>query len=177
MDIKNFLTNCEGEWFSQRTRYQVAVEKPDNSKSNLTIEILADDPAIVQLCQQYNLGDSAICFGIKTSWDTSVDWGKSKQVGSSFLAIVPDPNNPKNGKILRSGHLQNPSFQGEYAIGADGALTLTIQDNNICTEERLWFASENLRLRTLLVNNGKEFTQMAFYSEIRRITTKPTDSE
>ncbi|MEA5469251.1 phycobiliprotein lyase [Spirulina sp. 06S082] len=176
MDIKTFLTNSEGEWFSQRTRYQVAVEEPDNSKSNLTVELLVDDPGIVGLCQQYNISATTISFGIKTSWDTSVDWGKPKQVGSSFWAIVPDEKDGKTGKVLRSGQGQNASSQGVYAIGADSALTLTIQDNNICTEERLWFASENLRLRTLLVNNGQEFTQMAFYSEIRRITVKQTDS-
>ncbi|WP_204103428.1 MULTISPECIES: phycobiliprotein lyase [Spirulina sp. CCY15215] len=176
MDIKTFLTNSEGEWFSQRTLYQVAAEEPDNSKSNLTVEIVVGDPAVVGLCQQYNISAATISFGIKTSWDTSVDWGKPKQTGSSFWAIVPDEKNGKTGKVLRSQGRENASSQGVYAIGADGALTLTIQDNNICTEERLWFASENLRLRTLLVNNGKEFTQMAFYSEIRRMTAKPTDS-
>ncbi|MEM9543810.1 MAG: phycobiliprotein lyase, partial [Cyanobacteria bacterium P01_E01_bin.42] len=173
MDIKTFVTQSAGEWFSQRTRYQGAGQQPDNSKSNLTVELLEDDPAIGQLYQQYNIDSAALKFGLKTSWDTSVDWGKPKQIGSSFWAIVPDENDPQTGLILRSGLLQNPSAKGVYAIGADDALTLTITNNNICTSERIWFASENLRLRTLLVNNGKEFTQTSFYSEIRRPKPEP----
>ncbi|MBP0021582.1 MAG: phycobiliprotein lyase [Cyanobacteria bacterium SBLK] len=176
MDIKTFVTQSAGEWFSQRTRYQGAGKEPDNSKSNLTVELLEDDPAIVQLYQQYNIDSAAIKFGLKTRWDTSVDWGKPKQIGSSFWAIVPDENDPQIGMVLRSGLLPNPSSQGVYAIGADDALTLTTTNNNICTSERIWFASENLRLRTLLVNNGTEFIQTSFYSEIRRPPpqTRPT---
>ncbi|MGK7927893.1 MAG: phycobiliprotein lyase [Spirulina sp.] len=170
MDIKTFVTQSEGEWFSQRTRYRVTTEQPDNSKSNLTIELLNDHPTILQLCQQYRIDSTSPWFGMKTSWDTSVDWGKPKQVGSSFLAIVPDENNPQIGKILRS---HSSSSQGIYAIGADGALTLTIEENDISTEERIWFASENLRLRTLLVNRGRGFMETSFYSEIRRPKPQP----
>jgi phycoerythrin-associated linker protein len=177
MDIKTFVTQSEGEWFSQRTRYQVIGKEPDNSKANLTVELLKDDPAIAQLCQEYQISDSQICLGLKTSWDNSVDWGKPKQMGSSFWAIIPEEKNPQIGKVLRSGGLQNPSSQGIYAIGADAALTLTIAENNICTEERIWFASENLRLRTLLVSNGQEFIQTSFYSEIRRPKPQPKDEE
>ena len=80
MDIKEFFELSAGKWFVQRTSYQLCEEKPENSKSEITSEILAsDDSTVIQLCQQHRVDINSIWGGLKSSWDTGVDWGKTKQ--------------------------------------------------------------------------------------------------
>lgn len=172
MDIKTFLSLCQGMWFAQKTHY-VGSNQPDNGKADLNIEtIAADHPQTTQLCQQYQLDSAQSVGGIKTSWDTSVDWGKSQQRGSTVVILIADRQNPNQGDVIRH-QLPNQVNRGRYTLGEDNALTLLIEDQSTILEERQWFASENLRLRTAVVKHKDAVVQTCFYSEIRR---KPADS-
>jgi hypothetical protein len=62
---------------------------------------------------------------------------------------------------------------GQFAIGEDEALTLTTQHGETSSEERLWFASPNLRLRTSILKEANGFSATSFCSEIRMGVTKP----
>lgn len=167
MDIKEIIELCSGKWFSQRTSFQ---SKLESSKSEITIEFIAPDhPEVVQLCQQYQIDPTLALGGTKASWDNSVDWGKPKQTGSSLLVWIPQANEPKNGQILRSMG-QRHLAQGQYTLGSDDALTLSLKEDDRHSEERIWFASPNLRLRTSLVKQSNQSNQMAFYSEIRKVS-------
>ena len=174
MDIKEFLQSSAGEWFTQRTNYHLDVSKTENSKASITVEFIQPDhPQIVSLCQQNKIEPNLSLGGLKYSWDNSVDWGKPKQQGSSLLMLVPESNNPQTGKLIKaSGYSNEADISGHYVLGEDEALTLIIDTDNIYTEERQWFAGENLRLRTSVTkdNNGK--MQTIFYSEIRKLTPK-----
>lgn len=168
MDIKEIIELCSGKWFSQRTIFQTQVE---SSKSEITVEFLpSDHPEIIKLCQQYRIEPELALGGTKASWDNSVDWGKPKQTGYTLLVWVPQANDPTNGRILRYLSQGQVSAQGQYTIGTDDALTLSIEEANLKSEERLWFASPNLRLRTSLVKLSNGASQMAFYSEIRKVS-------
>lgn len=178
MDIKTFLTQSEGQWFSQRTCYQATQEQPENSKANLTLELLtgellSQDAAIAQLCQAYEIDFLTMpCFGIKTSWDTSVDFGKPKVMGSHAMAIVADAENPKTGRIFQVARDNNSLTKGVCTVIEDETLQLVMTEKNSRIEERIWFASEHLRLRMLLVGNEANIVQTCFYSEIRRGVSK-----
>ncbi len=175
MTIQEFLELCVGKWFSQRTSYHFEQQKAESHKSELTIEWLThDDPQVTAWCKHYQIDPAVALGGKRVSWDNSVDWGKPKQVGSTMIVMVPDPNMAQVGQILRGETKANTSpLAGRYSLGNDQALTLILEDNNNYLEERLWFASPNLRLRTSLIKAPNGFNQTAFYSEIRKLPPKP----
>ncbi len=175
MEIQEFLELCSGKWFSQRTSYHLEQQKAENSKSELIIERLAPDHSeVVKLCQQYRINPDSSLGGEKVSWDNSVDWGQPKQVGSAIIVLVPDAENPQLGKLLRTGgNSPKPAKEGRYILRDDEALTLMLQEDSTYLEERLTFASNNLRLRTILIKQADGSNKMAFYSEIRKMPTPP----
>jgi len=52
-------------------------------------------------------------------------------------------------------------------MGDDDALTLMGESETLYSEERLWFASPNLRLRTSTIKQLDGFSTASFCSEIR----------
>lgn len=168
MDIQTFFQQSEGKWFSQRTRYNIAWTEMENHKSEIAVELLSpQDPTVSQLCHKYQVNQEQVWKGIKISWDTSTDWGNPKEVGSTILVPLPSENDTTTGQLLHSG-----IGKGSYQVGQDGALTLRMENDDLYSEERLWFPHENLRLRTTLVKNSQGVIQTAFYSEIRRLPPK-----
>jgi hypothetical protein len=172
MNIQKFLDLSAGKWFSQRTNYLLngKADKVDNSKADLTVELLAkDDFRVVELCQANKIDPNLSLGGAMQSWDNSVDWGKPKQQGASAIVLIPDPESDRTGKILRQG---DTNIKGRYILGVDEALTLIIETDALYAEERQWFASDNLRLRTTIVKNSHGMEQTSFYSEIRKAPPK-----
>jgi phycoerythrin-associated linker protein len=183
MKIEEFIEACAGNWFSLRTSYSLnqtqsvaegSASSVDNSKSDLSVESLSSQSQeAIALCQEYQIAPSEVIGGNKISWDNSIDWGKPKQKGSAALVFVANRDNPQTGKLLRqTGTVPKVSSSGRYILGDDEALTLIIEDKKLYLEERLWFASPNLRLRTSLVKTAKGFSTTAFYSEIRKAAPK-----
>ncbi|MDJ0732146.1 MAG: phycobiliprotein lyase [Crocosphaera sp.] len=169
MDIQTFLESCIGQWFSQRSSYQFDNQKAESHKSELTVEWLETDHSLlVSLCQQHRINSSQAIGGQKISWNSSVDYGQKKQTGSATMIVIPDNNTPQIGKIIQSFQ-SKPSSQGSYSLGEDEALTLTLEVGDFSIEERIWFASPNLRLRTSLMKGKNGYSRTAFYSEIRRL--------
>ncbi len=62
---------------------------------------------------------------------------------------------------------------GSYVLAKDEALTLTIDNGAGYWQERIWYASDNLRLRQTLLKQGEDFKIAGFYSEIRKIQSLP----
>ena len=177
METQAFLSQWEGKWFSQRSHYDFAQNIADNHKSELIVEALtADDTEVIALSRDHHLAlENAIAI-FKMAWDTSVDWGKPKQVGSLVYLFVPEPENSAKGKILRSAPKKGEkSLSGHYNLASDESLTLTFEDGTLKMEERIWFASPNLRMRTSLILQNEQFIHSAFYSEIRKLP--PTKTE
>jgi hypothetical protein len=71
------------------------------------------------------------------------------------------------------GYAEKVSVAGRYRVGEDGALTLITEYETMSTEERLWFASPNLRMRTSILKRFGGFSMASFCSEIRMGVTKP----
>ncbi len=167
MDIQKFIDLCTGNWFSQRTNYQVETEKTESNKADLNITLISsDDSRVSQICQQNRINPQLSLAALENRWDNSVDWGKPKQIGSSMIILIPNQDNPQTGQIISNAANQN--LLGKYSLGNDSALTLIFETEDKSVEERIWFASDNLRLRTTVTKNEDGTMNTFFYSEIRK---------
>ena len=174
MDIKEFIHLSAGKWFSQRSIHHLDEDKTENNKAEIRVEMLPSDlPDLVQLCKKNQINPNDICSCLKVSWDNSVDWGKPKEKGSSIIILVSDRDNPQSGKLLTVIDRKDINVGvGHYLLDEDESLTLMIEDGDTYWQERLWFASENLRLRTSLIKHNNNVTATSFYSEIRKVAPK-----
>lgn len=169
MDITEFFQQSSGKWFSQRTSHHLAFKQSEGGKSDLTIEMLPkDDPAVVKLCEQYEVDPALALCGARVSWDGTMEWDEEKHSGSTVLVPIADADQPNEGKLLREqGYAEKAAVAGRYVMGSDDALTLITEYETMYSEERLWFASPNLRLRTSILKRFGGFSMASFCSEIR----------
>ncbi|NJN59504.1 MAG: phycobiliprotein lyase [Leptolyngbyaceae cyanobacterium SL_5_9] len=169
MDITEFFQQSAGKWFSQRTSHHLAFKQSESGKSDIRIEMLPQDaPEVVELCQQNEIDPTLALCGARVTWDGTMEWDKEKHEGSTVLVPVADPEKPREGKLLRdTGYAEKAPVAGRYVMGDDGSLTLITEYESMYSEERLWFASPNLRLRTSILKRFGGFSMATFCSEIR----------
>lgn len=177
MDIKEFFEQSAGKWFSQRTGHHPAFKQAESGQSNITIEILAADaPEVVQLCEQYHIDPALAVCGARVTWDGTMEWyeDKGKRSGSTVLVPVPNSDKANEGRLLRKmGDAHKAAVTGRYVIGNDNALTTITESETMYSEERLWFASPNFRLRTTILKHSGGFSMASLYSEIRMGVSQP----
>lgn len=173
MDIKEFFEQSAGKWFSQRTSFHLALNQSESQKSTVIFEMLSTDtPEVVQLCQQHNIEPQQALCAAKITWEE--DQQNFKRQGSTIVVPVPDADKVNQGRLLREmGSAQKNPVAGRYIIGNDQALTLMTDYETMYSEERLWFASPNLRLRTSTIKQADGFSMASLYSEIRMGVTAP----
>ncbi|MEH2113850.1 phycobiliprotein lyase [Nostoc sp.] len=169
MNIEEFFQLSAGKWFSHRTSQHLAFNQSEHSKSDIIIETLAlDHPEAIKLCQKYKINPSSASYATKITWNGTTEKDQVKHSGSTVLISVPDADNPTQGKLLREIVDANKTpVAGRYKIDSDGALILSTEDENISSEERLWFASPNLRMRVNVLKSFGGFSITSFTSEIR----------
>ncbi|GAB4462138.1 MAG: phycobiliprotein lyase [Elainellaceae cyanobacterium] len=169
MDIIEFFEQSSGKWFSQRTSHHLAFKQTESGKSDIVIDLLSkDDPAVVALCQQYEIDPALALCGARVTWDGTMEWDKEKHEGSTVIVPVADADQPNEGKMLREqGYAEKAPVAGRYVMGDDDSLTLITEYETMYSEERLWFASPNLRLRTSILKRFGGFSMATFCSEIR----------
>jgi hypothetical protein len=169
MDIQEFFEQSAGKWFSHRTSHHLAFKQSESGKSDITIETLPNDhPEVIKLCEQYEVDPTQANCGARVSWNGTMEWDEEKHVGSTVLVSVPDPENSQEGKLLREvGYAEKVPVAGRYIMGEDGALTLITEYETMSSEERLWFASPNLRMRVSVLKRFGGFSMASFTSEIR----------
>lgn len=169
MNIEEFFQLSAGKWFSHRTSHHLAFKQAENGKSDIVIEMLsADHPEVVKLCEQYEFDPSRASCGARVTWNGTMEWDEEKHNGSTVLAIIPNEDNPDEGKLLREmGYAEKAPVAGSYKMGSDGALTLITEYETMWSEERLWFASPNLRMRVGVLKRFGGFSMASFTSEIR----------
>ncbi|WP_413175566.1 phycobiliprotein lyase [Anabaena azotica] len=173
MNIEEFFELSAGKWFSHRTSHHLAFKQAEDGKSDIVIETLAaDHPEVVKLCEQYEVHPSAASCGARVTWKGTMEWDEEKHEGSTVLVTVPDADKPGEGKLLREmGYAEKAPVAGTYKIGEDGALTLITEYETMWSEERLWFASPNLRMRVSVLKRFGGFSMASFTSEIRMGST------
>ena len=171
MNVREFLELSAGKWFSQKTSQHLTLKQSEHGKSDLAIEILPlDNPQVVQLCQQASVEPSSIWGGIKYTWKGTVSWDTQPQnattpQGESIAIAIPDAPTANTGKFIYLNG--GKSHVSPYTLGDDNALTLITQTDNFRSDERIWFESDNVRLRTTIVTQASGDSLASFYSEIR----------
>jgi hypothetical protein len=175
MDIQEFFQLCAGKWFSQHTSHYVPAQPAQSGKSDLIIETISfTDPEAIALCQQLQFDPQSARLAVRITWNGTMGVKQSKQSGSTVVVVMPDRDQPQQGQILRQvGGVGNKPAIGKYAIGTDDAFTLITENDGMQSEERIWFASPNLRLRTQIWQGANGSQIATFYSEIRKIESPP----
>jgi CpeS-like protein len=171
MDVREFFELSAGKWFSQKTSQHLTLKQSEHGKSDLVIEIIpADNPQAIQLCQQAGVEPSSIWGGIKYTWKGNISWDNQLQnsanpQGESIAIAIPDASAASTGKFFSS--TSGKSQVAQYTLGDDDALTLVTETDNMRAEERVWFESDNVRLRTTIITQASGDSLASFYSEIR----------
>lgn len=175
MDIVEFFQLSSGKWSSQKTNHHLAVNQTEGGKADLQIDLLPKTaPDVIALCEQHKMNPELALCGVRASWNGSMEGDAKKQTGETLLVAIADSANPNEGKLLRPQSSTEPiPTVGRYVMGEDESLTFIAEDETMYAEERLWFASPNLRFRTSIVKQLDQFSTSSFYSEIRMGVVKP----
>ncbi|APB34022.1 hypothetical protein GlitD10_1697 [Gloeomargarita lithophora Alchichica-D10] len=145
--LSQLLAHHWGTWICQRTRFYLDGTPANHGKAQLEITGLSPDHAPPPL-------------GILLTWHEN-----NRPVGSTTLTF--DLDSPQ----FSQNHRADTSQGGHYTWSKTGVLELTLPLlSGQKVVERLWFASANLRLRTVRVRGANGLESVAFYSDIRRVT-------
>ena len=174
MDINEFVKLSLGRWRSQRSAHHLAFGHFEEVTSNIDIEGLAiDNTQVIQLCKTNNIDPQLATSPFKMSWEGESDWDEDETMaGSTILVPIPDADNLTKGRLLREqGYAETIPSIGKYQIGEDGTFLLVTEYDRAAAEEKIWFATPNLRFRVSLIktSNGKGVTTASFSSEIRSL--------
>lgn len=176
MDITEFVNRSLGLWRSQRSAHHLAFRHTEEVTSEIEIEPLErDDPEVIELCQAYEIDPQLATVPFRMSWEGESDWDEKEELkGTTVLVPIPDPEDPKKGKLLRDrGYAETMAAVGNYQITEDGTFVLTTSYDRAAAEEKIWFATPNLRMRVSLIktSGGDGVTTASFSSEIRSLST------
>lgn len=173
MDIATFVKRSLGEWRSQRSAHHLAFAHFEEVRSTINIEALTvDAPGVLELCQRYEVAPETIVSPFKMSWEGESDWDEDQTIEGSTI-LVPVPESATTGKLLREqGYAETMESAGSYCLTDDGTFILTTAYERAAAEEKIWFATPNLRFRVSLIktSSGKGVTTASFSSEVRRIS-------
>jgi hypothetical protein len=95
------------------------------------------------------------------------DKERQEQPYTGTLALVAIADSATTGRLV------TPTSISTYEIGTDGSFALTAKTDLFHSQERIWFASPNLRLRTILIEGKHGFSMSSLCSEIRMGGARP----
>lgn len=170
-DAQEFFQQSAGKWRSQRTTHHLPFRRAESGGSDIQVEFLdADDPKIAAICEMHNENPQQAIGGAFVSWDGSMAWDKDSEdhKGTTVFALIPEPNNPRKGKLLRErGYAEIVPVAGQYHMDEEDGLVLITEYETMSIIERFWFASPDLRLRSSTVKRFGGFNTATFCAESR----------
>ena len=178
MNIDEFVELSLGRWHSQRSAHHMAFRHFEEVTSTIDIVLLAqDDPKVLELCKLHNINPQSVSHPFRMSWEGESDWDEEETFkGTTVLVPVPEPDNPKVGKLLREqGYAETIPSTGEYHITDDETFILITKYEQTVAEEKIWFASSNnVRFRVSIVktSDGSGVITPSFSSEVRSLAKK-----
>lgn len=171
MDAMEFFEKSAGKWRSQRTTHHLAFRRAEMGDLEIAVETLGPQAdRVVEICKYHDIDPTLAVGGALVIWQGSMAWDKEGEDHSSetVFAIVPDPDNPKKGKMLRErGYAETVPVAGRYEMDDDDGLVLITEYETMSAEERFWFVNPNLRLRSSTVKRFGGFNTASFCSETR----------
>ncbi|MGD1808323.1 phycobiliprotein lyase [Dapis sp. BLCC M126] len=180
MDAMEFFQRSAGKWRSQRTTHHLAFRQAEMGSSDIEVTSLdAKDPKIVEICKMHEIDPNLAAGGAFVTWDGSMAWDKNDEnhKGSTVFAIVPDPENPRKGRMLRErGYAEIVPVVGLFEMDDEDGLNLITEYETMSSIERFWFPSPNLRMRSSSVKRFGGFNTSTFCTEVR-LEESSSDSE
>lgn len=167
MDIQAFFQSSCGRWLTQRTCHPIGEASSVAQTALLDIETLnLADEAVLSLCQQAKLDRAQPFCAAKISWHSTGFQPQPQEEGTLLMVVIASPDSAQRGQVLQqvaSGVISQFNFQ----IDAEQRLILKGDQDPFVLEERVWFASPNLRLRVSLLKQAEQLQQATWYSEVR----------
>ena len=167
----DFFRLSQGQWNSQRTTHHLPFRRAELGGSTITVEALdADHPSVIEICQLHEVDPATAVGGASVVWKGAMAWDRDDEnhEGSTIFALVPDPEHPREGQLLRErGYAEIVPVIGRYEVDDDEGLLLTTEYETMSSVERFWFANPNLRMRTSIVKRFGGFSTASFCAESR----------
>jgi hypothetical protein len=172
MDAMEFFQRSAGTWRSQRTTHHLAFRRAEMGASEIQVQALAkEDAQIIELCKMHEVDPERAIGGAYVSWNGTMAWDRNDEephAGTTVFALVPDPEKPNEGQILRErGYAEIVPIVGHYQMDEDEGLIMTTEYDTMSSVERFWFASPDLRLRSSTVKRFGGFSTASFCAESR----------
>ncbi len=172
MDAVEFFQHSAGRWSSKRTTHHLAFKRSEKGESDIVVETLAaDDPEIIALCEMHSINPNLSVGGSRVRWLGTMAWdreGDENHEGKTVFAIVPDPDNPRKGRLLRErGYAEIVPVVGRFEMDDEDGLVLITEYETMSSVERFWFASPDLRMRTSAVKRFGGLSTATFCTEAR----------
>lgn len=175
MDIQAFIQQSCGRWFTQRTGHQIGNLSSDAQSAQLCMEKLSlEDSTVVDLCKAADIEPNLAQCAAKISWQGQGFQVQTPEAGELLMVAIPTA--PHQGEMLQKVG-SAPLMRLNYHIDDDQRLILTGAQDQLHLEERVWFASPNLRLRISLLKQANQLIQATWYSEVRMGVVPPALEE
>lgn len=176
MDTAEFVERSLGRWRSQRSVHHLAFRHFEEVISTIDIEpIDSSDRAIIELCKSHQIDPNLATAPFRMTWEGESDWDEDEITqGSTILVPIPDRGDRTKGRLLREqGYAETIPAVGNYSLSADGTFILQTQYQRATAEEKIWFATPNLRFRvsSIKTSDGTGVVTASFSSEIRSLNT------
>jgi phycoerythrin-associated linker protein len=175
MNIEEFFLKSVGEWNSMRSGHSLAFQEFEEIRSKIKIvPSKSNDSRVTKFLKDNLINTNIINKTFLINWEAKSEWGEEnqKENSSGESILVPIEVSKTEGKIIRSvGYTQAIKVVSLYKILDDGTLIIYSDYNHICTEERIWFISNNLRSRSSVTRaiDSLAILQTSYASEIRSI--------
>lgn len=172
MTVEKFFEKSVGDWRSQRSSHNLAWTQFEAITSDISIvEKPVTDDAVKDLCSLNSVDPNDVLTSIEMSWEGESDWDDEQEVkGCVLMSVVKDT--AKTGRLLRSkGYAEEIPAVGNWVMTDDGAFVLNTTYDAAAAEERIWFATPDLRLRVsnIRTSSGRGVVTASFSSEIRSL--------
>tara|TARA_B100000700_G_scaffold232126_1_gene257036 strand:- start:96 stop:629 length:534 start_codon:yes stop_codon:yes gene_type:complete len=175
MQIEEFFLKSVGEWNSMRSGHSLAFKEFEEVRSKVKItSININEPKVIKLLNDNKIDRNVIKQAFLINWKAKSEWvdEDKKENSSGESILIPIEITKTEGKIIRSiGYSEPIQLISLYKFLNDGTLIIYSKYNQISTEERIWFVSDNLRSRSSVTRavNSLAILQTSYASEIRYI--------
>jgi hypothetical protein len=167
MDIVGFFQQSAGKWSSIKSNHHVDTTQQQSGRSTIEMTLLPlDDASVTKLCSP-----GAPLAAAQVKWEGTMEGNPKTDTNNSLLVAI---GSPTQGELLRTiGNFGTPAPIGQYSFGDGGEFMLVVEHPAGVTTERVWFESENVRLRHTKIQNPDGTHVVAFCSEVRILPPKP----
>jgi phycoerythrin-associated linker protein len=176
MDISTFVELSHGEWRSMRSGHSLAFQYFEEVLSEVKIQCLdKNDKSVAELASSVERIKGELIAPLSMAWEAESDWEPDDPtaVSSGQCILVPYQIDESHGHIIRSvGYAEAEQAITDYSFSSDGTLVLRTVYGQSIAEERIWFASDNVRCRSsiLKTSEGSGILQTSFASEVRKLS-------